>query len=87
MSGWLVGFTACQHLFVQPRQLLCRGVWSLLLCRGVWSLNECPRYDIKPSDGKAPALENVEYPFTSITARSTLAGMVAPDMVLFMGQI
>ena len=38
---------------------------------------ECPRYDIKQSDGcgssNAEALVNAEYPFIAITPRSTLA--------------
>ena len=33
--------------------------------------NECPEYDIKQSDGKVPALKNVEYPFIAITLKST----------------
>ena len=32
--------------------------------------NECPGYDTKQSDGKVPALGDVEYPF--IAPRSTL---------------
>ena len=36
---------------------------------GFISLERC---DIKPFDGEATALENVEYPFTFIASRSTL---------------
>ena len=43
----------------------------------------CPVYDIKLSDGKAPALGNVVYPFIAIALWPTLA---APDRVLSMGQ-
>ena len=50
--------------------------------------NECPRYNTKQSDVEVLIMlelwGNAEYPFITITPRSTL---VAPDRVLSMGQI
>ena len=34
--------------------------------------NECPGYDIKPFDGEARNLGNVEYPFIAIASTSSL---------------
>ena len=50
-----------------------------ILCRGVRPPHECPGYDTEQSDGEVPvisqvhSLGNVEYPFTAIAPRSTLA--------------
>ena len=69
----------------------CRIHW-LNLCRGVRPPppNECPKYDIKQSDGEAPALElwgRRSTPSLSLLPRPLLPGLVAPDRVLPMGQI
>ena len=58
-------------------------VWGSRLCRlhlcrrERTPLNECPRYDMKQCDGKAPVMqqlrEDAEYPFIAIAPSSALA--------------
>ena len=65
-------------------------ILRLHLCRGIRALNECPKYDIKNSDGEAPALELWGMWSTSSLPSLTgplWLGVVAPDRVLYMGQI
>ena len=69
----------------------CR-IYQLLLFRGVRPHpNECPRYDIKQSDGEVPfmlelweMLSTASLPSLSSSLRP---GVVAPDRVLSIGQI
>ena len=52
--------------------------------------NNCPEYDSKSSDGKAPALEIWgiwSTPSLSFLPGSLWPGVVTPDRVLSMGQI
>ena len=52
--------------------------------------NDCPRYDIKQSDGEAPALEIWGMwcsPSLSSFSVPLWPGVVAPDRVLPMGQM
>ena len=50
--------------------------------------NQCSGYDTKQSDGKTSViLRNAEYHFIAISPKSTLAGVVATDRVLTIGQI
>ena len=71
----------------------CCRIHQLLLCRGVRppSHKECPNYDTKKSNGEVPimlgALGNAEYSSSAITPSLLWPGVVAPDRVLFMGQI
>ena len=68
----------------------CR-IQRLYLCRGVkLATKECPVYDIKLSDGKAPALEIWEMwstPSLLLFPGPLWPGIVAPDRVLSMSQI
>ena len=52
---------------------------------------ECPGNDAKQPDGEAPLMlelfRNGEYLFIAIAPQSTLTKRVAPDRVLFVGQI
>ena len=62
----------------------------LHLCGGVRHLNECPRYDIKNSNGKAPTSEICgmwSSPSLPLLPVPLLLGVVAPDRVQSMGQI
>ena len=47
----------------------------------------CPWYSIKPSDGEAPALGNVQYSFTALALGPHWPGVVAPDRILSKGPI
>ena len=52
--------------------------------------NKCPGYDIKPSDGEAPALEiwgMWSTPLLPLLPGSLWLGVIAPDRVLSMAQI
>ena len=52
------------------------------------TFNECPTYDMKQSDVEALVLEiwgNIDYPF--IVLAPFKQGVVAPDRILFIGQI
>ena len=65
-------------------------IHRLHLCRGVRPHpNDCPRYDTKQSDGKAPVML-VLWGMRSIPLLPSLPaplcpGMVAPDWILCMG--
>ena len=54
------------------------------------SPNECPGYDIKPSDGKAPVMlelwETPNMPSLPLLPGPLWPNVVALDRVLFMGQ-
>ena len=69
----------------------CRINW-LHLCRGVTlpGTNECPGYDIKPSDSEAPASEirgMWSTPSLPLLPGPLWSRVVAPDRVLSMSQI
>ena len=67
----------------------CRTCW-LHLCRGIRPPNECPGYDIKPSDGKVPALKIwiMWNTFSLLLLPGPLwPRVVSPDRVLSMGEI
>ena len=67
----------------------CSWIHRLLLCRGVWPHPmECPKYDIKLFDGKAPAQRIRGMWSTPLLLPSALRfGVVAADRVLSMGQV
>ena len=57
------------------------------LQRGTPPPNECPRYDIKPSDGKAPDLEIWEIwstPLLTLLPGPLRPGVVIPDVKLWL---
>ena len=65
----------------------CR-IHRLHLCREVRHHNNCPGYDIKPSDGEALALEiwgMWSIPSLPLLSCPLWLGVVAPDRVLLMG--
>ena len=67
-----------------------RRIDQLLLCRVRPLPNECPVYDIKPSDSEAPALEILGMwsdHGLPLLPGPFWPGVVAPDRVLSMGQI
>ena len=73
----------------QLTQLGLKNIWSASLQRGK-THPECPRYDIKPSDDVAPALEIWGMwctPLLPLLPGPLRSGVVAPDRVLSMGQI
>ena len=71
-----MGYSTCffkivTHLSTYPVSWGRRITLAARLQKGMTPLpQECPRYDIKQSDGEA--LGNVEYPFIAIVPRSTL---------------
>ena len=75
-----------------PVSWSCRIHW-LHLCHGVrpHHPNECPGYDTKHSDGKAPVMLELwrmrSIPSLPLLLGSLWPGIVAPDRVLSMGQI
>ena len=74
------------HLFTCPVSWGCR-IYQLHLCWELRTPIECPGYDIKLSDGEAPALVIVEYPFLAIAPGPLWLRVVAPDRVLSVGHI
>ena len=57
---------------------------------GLDPTNECPGYDIKPSDGEASALESSRTwsnPSFPLLPGRLWSGVVVPDRVIFMGEI
>ena len=64
---------------------------QLHLCKGVRPpTKKCPRYDIKQSDGEAPVFELCgmqSTPSLPLLPVPLWLQVVAPDRVLFMGQI
>ena len=85
------------HTYVNKTQLIpCPVGWGcrvhrLILCKGVTPYaNECPRYDIKQSNGEASVMlelwEMQSIPSLPLLPGPLWLGVVAPDRVLSMSQ-
>ena len=86
----ITGITVTFMLNSRPVGLGCR-IHQLHLCRGVPPSTECPRYDIKPSDGEVPVILELSEMQSTFSLPSLPGppwpGGVSPDRVLSTGQI
>ena len=80
------------NVFYLRQYQLSTRIHQLHLCKGIRPLyNECPGYDTRQSDGKAPVMlelwEKRSTPSLPMLSDPLLPGVVATDKVLSMGQV